>query len=103
MLFDWSAICFTDQTIVISPRGTTNDRIDRAANSDASHIVHALDPAGAGRNRHDVDLQSAICLDPVHQIFSGRSWRLAGRHPVDILDFDHPANLAVAVTGLSGR
>src|SRR5665213_1635535 len=83
-------------------QGVPNVRIDSAANGQV-YRVNTLDPAGAGHDRHDVDLQPAICLDPVHKILSGRAWGNTGRHSVDVLDFDHSANLAVAVAGLHGR
>ena len=66
-------------------------------------VSQPLEPAHPRRHRHDGDLQPAICLDAVHRPAQPKARHDAGGTAVDVLAADHPANLVLAVPGLSGR
>ncbi len=66
-------------------------------------VPQPLEPTHPRRDRHDGDLQSAICLDAVHRPSQPKTRNDAGGTAVDRLAADHPANLVFAVSGLPGR
>ena len=92
---------FGSSPIIAGTRGRHHDRC--RPNRAHRLVSQSLESADPRHHRHDGDLQSAICLDAVHRPAQSKARHDAGAIAVDVLAPDHPADLAVAIPGLSGR
>ena len=102
-------------TIAVAGRGRpASENEQKAARGEYCHgrhgtwhhiglVLEPLESARSRPDRHDGDLQPAICLDAVHRPAQPEARNDARRIAVDVLAADHPADLVLAVAGLSGR
>src|SRR6476620_4006231 len=69
--------------------------------SNAGKIHRSLGATGARPDRHDGDLQSAICVDAFREAVARRDRRVPAGLADHLLALDRAANLALARAGLA--
>src|SRR5208283_4018084 len=78
--------------------GTSDDR----CSDNARLVFKPLGPAHSRRDRHDGDLQPAICVDAVYRASQPEARDDACGAAVDLFPPHHPADVVLAVPGLLG-